>query len=451
MQKFQRNYKIQFEIGHLADSRADFIPEEILEIGYPVTLHFSVENSPLAMVNSGRFQLYNLSPATQKLLHKDRNDNLKYVTMKFYAGYGDTMPCSFWGNFLQCYSTRDSGSVDFITSIEATNLMYMFINGYVNNTYTEGTMPEFLLKDLLADTVPDIKLGYISKKLKPLQSDQTFLGNMYDLIRDEYSDMQVYIDNNQFNIIAEDEVIPGDIQVITSKSGLLATPVRHDQVFEVETIFEPGLKVGQAVTLISQTAEHANGTYKINALSHSGVISPVESGTAITKACLYLGGYNFKQLEQPTQTYGETKTTTTPQTPVSPSGWQKPLKSYKVTSKYGYRIHPKTKEKQFHTGIDLAAPLGTPIYASNNGYVATAGNKGGYGLAVTLNHGKINNKEMSSLYAHMSKIAVSVNQRISTGQLIGYVGSTGVSTGDHLHFGIYVDNKSTNPTQYVNL
>lgn len=446
MQKFQRNYKIQFEIGHLADSKADFVPEEIIEIGYPITLHFTVENSPLAMVNSGRFQLYNLSPATQKLLHKDRNDLLKYVTMKLYAGYQDTMPCIFWGNFLQCYSTRDSGSVDFITSIEATNQMYMFINGYVNNTYAEGTAPEFLFKDLLADTVPDIKLGYVSKQLKPLQSDQTFLGNMYDLIRDEYSDLQVYIDNNQFNIIADDEVIPGDIQVITSKSGLLSTPVRHDQVFEIESIFEPGLKVGQAVTLLSQTAEHANSTYKIIALNHSGVISPVESSTAITRASLYLGGYNFKQLEQPAQTYGETKTTSQP---VNLTGWQKPLKSYKVTSPYGYRIHPVTKEKKFHSGIDLAAPLGTPIYASNNGIVATVGSKGGYGLAVTLNHGKINGKEMSSLYAHMSSYAVSVNQRVSAGQLIGYVGSTGVSTGNHLHFGIYEDNKSVNPTRYV--
>lgn len=450
MQKFQRNYKIQFEIGHLADSKADFIPEEIIEIGYPITLHFSVENSPLAMVNTGRFQLYNLSPATQKLLHKDRNDILKYVTMKLYAGYQDTMPCIFWGNFLQCYSTRDSGSVDFITSIEATNLMYMFINGYVNNTYSEGTVPEFLFKDLLMGTVPDVQLGYISKELKPLQSDQTFLGNMYDLIRDEYSNMQVYIDNNQFNVIAEDEVIPGDIQVITSKSGLLSTPVRHDQVFEVESIFEPGLKVGQAVTLLSQTAEHANSTYKIIALNHSGVISPVESSTAITRASLYLGGYNFKQLDQPTQIYGETKTTTTPQ-PGSLTGWQKPLKSYKITSNYGYRIHPVTKEKKFHSGIDLAADKGIPIYASNNGVVATVGSKGGYGLAVTLNHGKIDNKEMSSLYAHMSSYAVSVNQRVAAGQLIGYVGSTGVSTGNHLHFGIYENNKSVNPTRYVSL
>lgn len=453
MQKLHRNYKIQFEIGHFTDDKTDYIPEDIIEISYPTTLHLTIDHNPFALTDMGRFQLYNLSQRTQDLLHKDIFDQNKYVTMKLFAGYQDVMPCIFWGDFTQCYSTRASGSVDFITTIEATNTMYMFMNGFVNNTYSENTTFFDLINDLLASSTTQIEIGYITKKIQPLQSDQTFLGNMYDLIRGEYPDYQIFIDNNKLNILADDEVIPGDIQVITSRSGLLGSPIRRETYLDIDCIFEPGLKVGQAITVISQTTPYVNKTYKIAQLRHTGVISPVEAGDLITRVSVFYDSYNFEEKSPKPPTYGELPAETTNPN----SSWVKPLAQYRVSSPYGYRMHPIKKKKIFHTGIDLAAPAGTPIMAARNGVIATVGWGGGYGKMITINHGQVDGVNMSTAYCHMSEFAVSVGQNVSAGQIIGKVGNTGQyadgtpsSTNPHCHFEIRKNGQHVNPTQYIN-
>lgn len=100
---------------------------------------------------------------------------------------------------------------------------------------------------------------------------------------------------------------------------------------------------------------------------------------------------------------------------------------------------------RLHTGIDLAAPTGTPIYACWGGRVLIAGWQGGYGNAVVIDHGG----GRATLYAHQSSLAVSVGQIVSAGALIGYVGSTGNSTGPHLHFEVRIDGETMNPAPYL--
>ena len=438
MEKFQRNYKIEFEIGHRTND-FQYIPEKILEIKYPITLKLETNYSPFSQTNTGKFQLYNLSPETQALLHKDFYDLTKYVRMKLYAGYQDVMPVIFYGDFLQCYSLRQGGNVDYITTIEANDMQYILLHGFNNTTFTENTTPENLIETLLYD-VPNIKIGYISKSLKPLQSDQTFLGNMYDLIRDEYPEYQVYIDKDELNILDDYEVVPGDIQVITSASGLLGTPARAEGYYIVDTLFEPGVKIGQQILLLSQTAKNANNTYKVVGVKHSGVISPVESGTLKTNLTLFMGDKPFQELKKATTTYGQIQ---------QPGIFVKPLTSARVSSPFGKRTAPKKGASTIHKGIDLAAPTGTPIMATANGKVNFAGVRGGYGNTVILNHGKVNNIEICSLYGHMSRFNCSNNQTVYAGQVIGYVGSTGISTGPHCHFEIKENGQAVNPTKYV--
>ncbi len=101
-----------------------------------------------------------------------------------------------------------------------------------------------------------------------------------------------------------------------------------------------------------------------------------------------------------------------------------------VTSPFGDRVHPQTGEWRFHAGVDLGADEGTPVLAALAGEVVFAGEQGGYGLAVQLEHGD----KLRTLYAHLSKIAVQQGQSVSQRKTIGYVGSTGNSTGPHLHF-----------------
>ena len=125
-------------------------------------------------------------------------------------------------------------------------------------------------------------------------------------------------------------------------------------------------------------------------------------------------------------------------------GWPVPSCTY-ITSKFGPRYHPVTGAYQStHTGLDIGASHGATIVASDGGTVTTAGVKGGYGNCVMIDHGN----GYYTLYGHMSSIAVSVGQSVSKGDTIGYVGSTGVSTGPHCHFEIRVNGVCTDPAPW---
>ncbi len=130
----------------------------------------------------------------------------------------------------------------------------------------------------------------------------------------------------------------------------------------------------------------------------------------------------------------------------------RPVKHW-MSSKYGYRIHPISKRRRKHNGVDFAAPRGTRIRASNSGYVIVAGQKQrykGYGKIVVIDHGKRpDNKLVSTFYAHQSRILVKEGDFVTKGQEIGWVGSTGYSTGPHLHFELRVNGVPVNPMSYI--
>ena len=125
---------------------------------------------------------------------------------------------------------------------------------------------------------------------------------------------------------------------------------------------------------------------------------------------------------------------------------------YYISSPYGYRNHPISGKYKFHKGVDIAGGgiKGKPIVAAADGVVSIATyNSGGYGYYVMINHGTGNDgKTYSSLYAHMTRYIVSVGQKVKKGQTIGYVGTTGASTGYHLHFEIRANGNTTNPMGY---
>lgn len=112
-----------------------------------------------------------------------------------------------------------------------------------------------------------------------------------------------------------------------------------------------------------------------------------------------------------------------------------------ITSTYGMRRHPILGYLRMHSGIDFGGGYGAPIYAVTDGVVSFAGRNGGYGNFVRINHGS----GLGSGYGHMSRIAVSSGQRVARGQLIGYIGSTGLSTGPHLHYELYRNGRPVNP------
>jgi len=117
----------------------------------------------------------------------------------------------------------------------------------------------------------------------------------------------------------------------------------------------------------------------------------------------------------------------------------------RISSFYGYRIHPIYKRRVFHDGLDFSAPSGTEIYAAADGVIESASKSSyGYGNKIVVNHGY----GYKTVYAHMSKFAVRRGTKVKRGQLIGYVGDTGLSTSPHLHYEVHRNGKKVNPIYY---
>jgi murein DD-endopeptidase MepM/ murein hydrolase activator NlpD len=126
-----------------------------------------------------------------------------------------------------------------------------------------------------------------------------------------------------------------------------------------------------------------------------------------------------------------------------PSG--QPVKKLSLTSNYGVRSDPFNGGARMHKGIDIPGPMGTPIYATADGVVSRSGWASGYGNLVQISHGG----GMETRYGHMSKLLVEANSYVKRGQLIGLMGSTGRSTGSHLHYEVRVDGAAINPIPFV--
>jgi len=123
----------------------------------------------------------------------------------------------------------------------------------------------------------------------------------------------------------------------------------------------------------------------------------------------------------------------------------RPIDSFRYTSPFGVRVDPFRGNSSFHPGIDLAAPIGTPVHATGDAVVTRAGVAAGYGNLVILSHGA----GIETRYGHLSRILVGIGQHVHPGDVIGQVGSTGRSTGSHLHYEIRVADRAINPLPFM--
>lgn len=133
------------------------------------------------------------------------------------------------------------------------------------------------------------------------------------------------------------------------------------------------------------------------------------------------------------------------QGPMGNGTFIRPIPGAGITSGFGYRTDPITGAQGLHSGIDFGASCGTPIKAAGSGTILSAGWNGGYGNATIINHGG----GLATLYGHQSQIGVSVGQSVQQGEVIGYVGTTGRSTGCHLHFEVRVNGNPVDPSGYL--
>ena len=149
----------------------------------------------------------------------------------------------------------------------------------------------------------------------------------------------------------------------------------------------------------------------------------------------------YEEQQRPVVSHGQKP----PATITNGLTWLMPCNYYVLSSPYGPRVDPVYGGQAYHHGVDLAGPKGTPIYATRAGTVTMATYAWDAGYYVTVNHGD----GFSSSYLHMTNFVVSAGQQVKAGQLLGYMGSTGKSTGPHLHFAIYYNGASQNPAQYI--
>lgn len=188
---------------------------------------------------------------------------------------------------------------------------------------------------------------------------------------------------------------------------------------------------GMTIAAAPAQANETNTAAAVGAIDMSKVAAPAQDG-------------DDAQFQQLFAKWEDLDRSATRHTQVSvPS--RMPLDDARLTSDYGMRTHPVLGGRRSHNGVDLAATTGTPIYATADGLVSKAGRFGSYGNYVSIEHGA----DLQTRFAHMSRVEVAAGSRVTKGQLIGYVGSTGRSTGPHLHYEVRIAGKAVNPVPYM--
>ena len=203
----------------------------------------------------------------------------------------------------------------------------------------------------------------------------------------------------------------------------------------------------QKAGLEAEKAELQSQKSELNSSISAAQLSAAEAQAAQQKAqaAIESDELNYEAVKKEIQKMIAAASASKPQ--LSFSGFACPLKSYsRISSEYGWRKNPVSGVNKLHAGIDFAAAGGTPIYAAASGYVQVAGwSTGGYGNYVIIYHGKMSDgNTYTTLYAHMRSVATSAGKYVKQGELIGYVGSTGNSTGNHLHLEVWKGGSKAN-------
>lgn len=238
---------------------------------------------------------------------------------------------------------------------------------------------------------------------------------------------------------AADKVLEIRTSLETEKAGLEET--RQELRQTQETLEEKRLEADELLRQLIATGEEFQALLDESEAEQEKLMQEIAKQEKELKKAQY---EEWLATYVPPTTRPGNSTASSSQAPSS-SGWISPLTSYRLTSPFGMRIHPVYGYERMHSGVDMAAPAGTPIYASKAGKVTVAKWNNSAGYYVSINHGD----GFSSIYMHMTHYIVSAGQYVSRGQVIGYVGSTGTSTGNHLHFGIAYNGTYVNPMAYI--
>lgn len=264
-----------------------------IDITMPYTMSFNISRSTMAQANTGHFTVLNLSEDTRRKIYKDKFKTEVYKGIELRAGYGDkkeTLPLIFKGNIMQAYSQRNG--VNYETTIEAYDGGFSYVNATTGRSFTEGTPDKQIIETLIKD-LPHVSVGKVGSFTEKLVKGNSMQGSTIELLKN-ITKSNFFIDNEKAYCLNENECFRGNLQKITSDTGLLGSPLREEALLTFSIMFEPRLQIGQYVKLESTTEKLFNGEYKVIGVEHNGVISDAKSGKCITKVTLYYGAGGLK-------------------------------------------------------------------------------------------------------------------------------------------------------------
>lgn len=278
MEKFNRVYSLSVEVDNGINTtplRPEFRANKNVTITLPYTVKFQISRRTLTSAQTGTFRVYNLGVEIRNAIQKDVFQFTQLRAIQFKAGYdtpnGSFMPLVFNGTVLTAYSYREG--VNWITEIEAFDGGWQMANA--NNialTLAAGTTTSDVITQL-AKQLPNLSGSPIVGSFPSANlRGEVLFGNAWSLLIQK-SNGQVMIDNGQVKALQYNEVIRGEIPVISSETGLLNSPKRTTSTLEFDMIFEPRLTVAQIVRVESSSNRQFNRNWKVMAFDHHGTIS----------------------------------------------------------------------------------------------------------------------------------------------------------------------------------
>lgn len=261
--------------------------EQIL-IGTPLTCSFNVIRHNLSAASNANIKIFNLSLPTRDRIYKNSfTDPEVYLSVELRAGYENIMPVIFRGNILEARSYRQEGSTDFITEIDAYDGGFDLAHGDSNFSVAAGTTREDAILRLCQD-MPHCKIGAIGSFPGTYSRQRVFSGKTRQLLADETGG-NYFIDNEHIYCLKDSEAIEGEILLVSSETGLLGSPTRNELFVLAEMIFEPRIKIGQAIELVSTDYPSLNQVYKVIGVQHAGTISDAVGGKLKTTIRMLYG------------------------------------------------------------------------------------------------------------------------------------------------------------------
>ena len=348
---------------------------------------------------------------------------------------------------VKAYQFVVDGEIWFTIAETDRNALENMLSEY-QKSYLKNVDQNALIKKI--SFVQTVELVAVEVKPEELDSLTTARERIY-AVEEEALEIQIKSGDNFWNLARAHQMSVADLQILNPD-------VNPDKIYPGEILLirplNPVLDVMiQFENTIIEPVPFKVQTQKDNTLYTSQKYI-IREGVEGEKEVLYditlLNGYqnsltvkNENVIKEPVNALVRVGTKTT----VSRGGKVNfgVVQGKRISSYYGWRIHPITGRRKFHDGLDIAANTGNPVYVYTDGKVVQAGWNGGYGLSILVDHGN----GLQTRYAHLSKIYVKVGQKVKTGERIGAVGSTGNSTGPHLHFEVIKNGQTKNPLNYI--